>query len=615
MKLLKPLLGLILVMMQASLLEAQTFRFAWMSDTHVGSAGAADDLRTSIRDINHLQGIAFAIISGDIGEMGSNAELLEAKSILDSLRMPYHIIPGNHDTKWSESGCTMFLRLWGNDRFVFDQDGMRFIGMHEGPIMRMGDGHFSPEDLRWLDSVIAPLRDSREPVVFVTHYPLDRSIDNWFEITSRLRSINTKVALFGHGHANGIYSFEGIPGIMCRSNLRARDTIGGYSVVEFRNDSFFVAEKRPGLPPHLWGQIAAGVGEDSVHALFLHPETQKINTTGIVSRWVYDSRYTITAAPVVWKDRVIVADRGGDITCLSAAEGKVLWSAQAGGPVLSTPDVYGEKVVFASTDGIVYCVRVDNGARVWSFKTREPLVAAPRISGGVVYVGGSDSTFRALDVQTGALLWTRDSIDGFVETRPLVYRGLVIFGAWDTRLYALNARDGERAWSWSNGNPSRLYSPAACWPVAADGKVFIVAPDRAMTVIDVLTGKAVWRSREHQVREAIGISVDSGRVYARCMTDTLLAYSSASATPTLFWETNCGYGYDIDPSMPVERDGIVYFGTKNGLVLAVDSATGSLRWVYKVGVTIVNTPAPLDARAVVVTDADGKVTMIGPAGR
>lgn len=94
MKLLKPLLGLILVMMQASLLEAQTFRFAWMSDTHVGSAGAADDLRTSIRDINHLQGIAFAIISGDIGEMGSNAELLEAKSILDSLRMPYHIIPG-----------------------------------------------------------------------------------------------------------------------------------------------------------------------------------------------------------------------------------------------------------------------------------------------------------------------------------------------------------------------------------------------------------------------------------------------------------------------------------------------------------------------------------------
>ena len=71
-------------------------------------------------------------------------ELSLAKSILDDLNKPYYIIPGNHDTKWSESGCTDFLKLWGNDRFVFDNDKFLFIGLHEGPRMRMADGYFEP---------------------------------------------------------------------------------------------------------------------------------------------------------------------------------------------------------------------------------------------------------------------------------------------------------------------------------------------------------------------------------------------------------------------------------------------------------------------------------------
>jgi len=116
------------------------------------------------------------------------------------------------------------------------------------------------------------------------------------------------------------------------------------------------------------------------------------------------------------------------------------------------------------------------------------------------------------------------SVGGFVETKPLVYNGKVIFGAWDTFLYALNANDGSLAWKWTNGNAGVLYSPAACWPVAANGKIFIVGPDRFMTAIDAETGNTVWRSKRYQVRECVGISEDGQRVYARCMTDTVVAF-------------------------------------------------------------------------------------------
>jgi 3',5'-cyclic AMP phosphodiesterase CpdA len=113
-------LAVIFFLQNYSYTQTDTIRFAWMSDTHIGNPTAAEDLRNSVNDINSLYGLDFTILSGDITEMGSNEELKLAKQILDSLQQPYYIVPGNHDNKWSESGATMFARLWGDDRFIFE---------------------------------------------------------------------------------------------------------------------------------------------------------------------------------------------------------------------------------------------------------------------------------------------------------------------------------------------------------------------------------------------------------------------------------------------------------------------------------------------------------------
>src|SRR5512145_2874001 len=80
------------------------FQFALVTDTHIGSSTSADDLRRTVADINASDSLAFTIFSGDITEFGSDAEFHLAKQILDSLTKPWYIVPGNHDTKWSESG-------------------------------------------------------------------------------------------------------------------------------------------------------------------------------------------------------------------------------------------------------------------------------------------------------------------------------------------------------------------------------------------------------------------------------------------------------------------------------------------------------------------------------
>src|SRR5574344_2398463 len=90
-------------------ITAQTkVRFAVLTDIHLreGESTPTQDLINSVNQINHTDSIDFILVTGDIADEGDHASLLNAKKELDKLIRPYYIVMGNHDTKWSESGCT-----------------------------------------------------------------------------------------------------------------------------------------------------------------------------------------------------------------------------------------------------------------------------------------------------------------------------------------------------------------------------------------------------------------------------------------------------------------------------------------------------------------------------
>jgi outer membrane protein assembly factor BamB/predicted phosphodiesterase len=597
----------------AATAAVEPFRFAWLSDTHVGSGTGAEDLRASVRDLNAQTGLAFVVISGDVTEYGSLAQFQETKAILADLKLPCHLIPGNHDTKWSESGGTDFARLWGADRFTFEQGGVRFIGLHQGPLLRMGDGHFAPQDVRWLEATLAALPDKSQPLVFVTHYPLDNGIANWFVVLDRLKQFNTQVVLVGHGHSNRKLGFEGVPGVMGRSNLRARAAAGAYTLVEVQPGEMTFAERAPGgetKPP--WHSVKLGQRDFTGDTnQWPRPDfSVNVRHPNVKVQWQVATGWTIAAAPCVAADRAILGDASGTVRALRLTDGQELWQFKAGGAVLATADAARGVVVFGATDGSIHGLDVTNGRPLWQVRTARPVVAAPRIDGAAVLIGGSDGKFRALELRTGTPLWTCEGLKNFVEARPLLAEGKVIFGAWDTHLRALSLKTGEPVWTWTADKPAFGFSPAACWPVAAKGKVFIVAPDRVMTAIDLANGAQVWRTNRWQVRESIGRSEDGERIYVRLMNDQLVALSSRAPTPEAVWELDAKFGYDINPAALVEKAGVLFYGTKNGLLLAVDGKTGRLNWQHKLGDALLNTVAPLSAKQVLVTDFDGQVSLV-----
>lgn len=592
--------------------EKLNFQFAWLSDTHIGATTSVPDLRQAVRDLNSLDYIDFTIISGDVTEMGSNEELELAKTILDSLKKPYYIIPGNHDTKWSESGCTKFPELWGTDKFVFEFKGIHFIGMHQGPIMRMGDGFFAPEDIRWFDYQLSKISNN-QPLIFITHYPLNSSISNWYEILDRLKKYNTVAVLFGHGHRNKVWDFETLPGVMGRSTLFRKKNSRGYNIVNIKSDSIIFSER-----------ITGEISKSPWHRLTLNPGNYLADTTkyerpnfsinnkfpNIKIEWSFETFNTIASAPAVWENYVVAGNSAGEFYCLSLNNGQELWKFKSENSIYSSPVISNDKVVFGSTDKHIYCLNIKNGRLIWKYKTRMPVVAAPNIYQGVIYIGSSEGKFRAIDLETGTLVWQYEGIKEFVETKPLIYQNKIIFGAWDSYLYALNILTGQLEWKWCNGKSWKLISPAACLPVAAENKIFIVAPDRYMTAIDVNNGETVWRTPRYKVRETIGISEDGKTVFAKCMSDTLLAFSTRFSKPNLVWMKVYKFGYDINPSMLIEKNGTLFFATQRGFVYAVNPKSGKLKWKFRCGVALINTVAPIDSNQVVVTDMDGRVMLV-----
>jgi outer membrane protein assembly factor BamB/predicted MPP superfamily phosphohydrolase len=532
----------------------QTFKFAQVTDTHVGGATGAEDLRRTVADLNGQADIDFVILSGDVTEFGSDEELALAKQILDSLRLPLYVIPGNHDSNWSESGANSFRKVFGSETFFFRHKGYIFMGTASGPNMRMSPGQIPRENLVWMDSVFMANPDTETPLIYINHYPQDSSLNNWYEAIDRLKQRNIQLALCGHGHVNKVYDWEGIPGVMSRSNLRAKDSVGGYNIITIGNGMAVYQVRRPlSITEESWAQVPL------LHHQFAQQKTvykrpdfsvnaQYADKVKLV--WKFQNEADLGAGLAETKNLLITGNTQGTVFALDKHAGRTAWEFKTGGKIYSTPAVWKNTVVVGSSDGYIYGIHAEQGILRWKLKTDKAVLGSPVVAAGVAYIGSSDGRFRAVDVATGQLKWSFDNVKGYVSTKPTLYKGLVLFGSWGNGFYALDQKTGVLRWAWDNGHNNRMFSAAACYPVAANGRIFLVAPDRYMTCLDAGTGQVIWRERKEgiRVRESMGLSKDKRHVYVKTMDGNVLGISTRGAHMDITWRSDLQLPYELSPS-------------------------------------------------------------------
>lgn len=594
--------------------QAQSFRFAQLTDLHLSpnNPNPTEDLLRSVAQINATENIDFVLVTGDITEEGDRASMEKVKSCLDLLKVKYYVALGNHETKWSDSGCTAFGEIFGSERFEFEHKGFLFLGFNSGPLMRMAYGHVVPQDIRWMTERMEQAGKDK-PVILVTHYPLmDGDVDNWYEVTDAVRPYNVRLFIGGHYHANKNLRYDGIPGVLMRSNLRDKDEKQGYGIYEVTSDSIKVFTQRIGEPAKQWASFSLTESYYNHQGKAEKYPDFSVNQEYAKAKehWVVQTGVGIYCSPAVEKDKVFVGDDLGCLTAYALKNGKKLWSFASGKRIVGTPAVSEGIVVFGSADRSIYGLNAADGSLRWKVEVAEPVLGAVTIHEGLAYVGASDKTFRAIDIQTGKVVWSYDQVKGYIESKPLIADNKVIFGAWDNTLYALDKETGKEIWKWTGGLTRMHFSPAAVWPVASNEKVFIADPQRAMTAIDLQNGETIWRTFRSQVRETIGLSEDGERVYSKTMNDSIVCYSALTDTPEQVWASNVGFGYEHAPSMPQEKEGVLYGSTKEGLLFALEAKTGKVIWKHKIGNSLINTVVPLNGREVLFTATSGEVGLI-----
>ena len=192
----------------------QSFKFAWISDTHLYPKNVNTRfVEKAVRAIQEAQAMNppadFLIFGGDMAQLGDPIELQLGAELLKEIKIKKVFIPGEHDW-YLDMGAT-WNKMFGTAPWFFDHKGVRFIGLET--VSRAQDfwtsrkmsakermGHMAtldgtlggawaavgPEQLKWLNSTLASWGKDK-PVVIFSHNPL-------YEYFPTLELLGTRLA-------------------------------------------------------------------------------------------------------------------------------------------------------------------------------------------------------------------------------------------------------------------------------------------------------------------------------------------------------------------------------------------------------------------------------------
>ena len=164
---------------------------------------------------------------------------------------------------------------------------------------------------------------------------------------------------------------------------------------------------------------------------------------------------------------IYVASRDKNLYALDIGSGREAWRIAADDIMTATPALYRDLVIFADYAGKVRAVSARDGVVRWSFDARLAVPGDLVVSGDRVLVGSRSYDLISLNAATGEEQWRRYHWFSWIESPPVVSRGLAYTGSSDaTAIYARNLADGSLRW--------KTPVPGWAWQrVAVDAKSLI----------------------------------------------------------------------------------------------------------------------------------------------
>lgn len=255
-----------------------------------------------------------------------------------------------------------------------------------------------------------------------------------------------------------------------------------------------------------------------------------------------------------------------------------LWKEKVGGaaPFVLTPAVVGDSVFAAAADGTV--MRIDGGKTAWSVK------AASRLSGGV----GADGQLVVVGTQKGEVFafgadgkpaW-QARVSSEVLSQPQVAGDLVLVRSADSRIAALDARDGKRRWQYQRTTPALTVRANPGMTVQGD-VVLAGFPGGKLAAIGLANGAARWESAVALPRGTTELERVADVTSAPAVSGSDVCAAAYQGRVACFdvARGNLLWARDLSSSSGVGLDARYLYATDDeGVVYAMDRYSGSSIW-------------------------------------
>jgi outer membrane protein assembly factor BamB len=115
----------------------------------------------------------------------------------------------------------------------------------------------------------------------------------------------------------------------------------------------------------------------------------------------------------------------------------------------------GDRIIMGIDGGKVVCFSTDGKTQIWEYDDVEngaTVFGSPAVSEGIVVIGAQDKKVHALDAATGARKWVF-ATRGDVDSSPAISGGRVFVGSKDKKLYVLDLKTGKSLYEFPAGRP------------------------------------------------------------------------------------------------------------------------------------------------------------------
>jgi hypothetical protein len=145
----------------------------------------------------------FCLLSGDLAENGTPAQLTLIKDSFSALDIPCHAVVGNHDYQ-SATDRSAYEQIFPEQiNYCFTHRGWQIIGLDSSEGTKAKETRISATTLNWLDQNLSKL-DLHRPTILFTHFPLGDSVWarplNADALLKRCYGLNLQAVFCGHFH-------------------------------------------------------------------------------------------------------------------------------------------------------------------------------------------------------------------------------------------------------------------------------------------------------------------------------------------------------------------------------------------------------------------------------